>query len=91
MAAHPVHDLPEENVLGLRVPEQVVQLYLGLGLFNHHLEALVGFLDSVESHALVDVFDLLRVELVMEPLDCVAENWRLARKTQLNVCAAGLR
>ena len=73
MTAHPVADLIEEDVLRLRVAQQVVEPQRGLGSLDHDFEPLVSLLEAFERHSFIDILDTLRVELVEESLERVAE------------------
>lgn len=73
MTAHPLLDLSEQDILRLRVAQQVVQLDRGFSTLDHIIKLLVGFLNAVKSCCIRDVLHLLLVKLVMEALKLVTE------------------
>ena len=83
-------DLVEQNVLGRTVAEQVVELGGRFGFGDCLFDPLVGLLNSIKSDILVDVLDEFSVKLVMEPLDCVAEDWLSLRPSRVSVRTGGL-
>lgn len=73
VSAHPVLNLPKQDVLCLRVAEQAVKFYGQLRPFNYRFVLRAESLHAVERDRIVDVFDLLSIVLVMKPLYVVPE------------------
>ena len=73
MTTHPVHDLIKNIVLGARVSEQVEQLDRRFSSLNNVVETLIGLMDTIIGHILVDVSNIFTVKLVMETFESVAE------------------
>lgn len=90
MRAHPVHDLREDQILSARVAKQIEQLDRWFRSLNHVIESLVGFVNPVVGHVIVDVLNLFAVKLVMEPFKGVSKVYlRLDLLTRLWVFLLG--
>ena len=85
-----MHDLVEQDVLCRTVAEQVVEFGGRLGFRDRLFDPLVGLLNSIKSDCLVDVLDEFSVKLVMEPLDCVAEDWLSLRPSRVHLRTGGI-
>ena len=68
MLAHPVLDLTEQNVLGLRVSEQVVKFDRWLGSLDNDFKLFVRLLNAIKCRVVIDVLNSFTVELMMESL-----------------------
>ena len=73
VVSHPLLDLSEQDVLGLRVAEQVVQFDGQFGPFDDRIVLRVVFLHAVERDCVIDVLDSLLVKHVMHSLEVVPE------------------
>ena len=83
-------DLVEQDVLCRTVAEQVVEFGGRLGFGDCLFDPFVSLLNSIKSDILVDVLDEFSVKLVMEPLDCVAEDWLGLRPSRVHLRAGGI-
>ena len=85
MVLHPFLDLSEENVLGLGLPKEVIQLDGGLGFCQHRIKSLVFFEQPVLCLLVCQVGHFFALVLVVEPLEIVSELW-LVHLVSLRLC-----
>ena len=73
MSAHPFLYLPEEDILCATVTKQAVQLYSCLWPRTDRVKAFTSLLQAIKGGHIINIFNSLLVELVVEALKTVAE------------------
>ena len=64
-------DLAEQDILGLRVTQQIIQFDRRFGSLDHDLKLFVRLLNTVECSVIINVLYSLVVKLVVESVKMV--------------------